>query len=63
MIESAVQMDDQPKPKSETDAERPARKPYEKPKLIVYGDVAKLTQHKSKGSVHDGGSGSHSHTT
>ena len=55
-------MADTPKP-AESRANGTPKKAYEAPKLIIYGDVAKLTQHKSKGAVHDGGAGSHSHTT
>ena len=46
---------------NEKKAERP-RKPYETPKLTVYGDVAKLTQATKTGARPDGGHGSKSHT-
>jgi hypothetical protein len=43
-------------------SERPAKKPYQSPKLLVYGDLTEMT--KTAGIRHnlDGGSGNHRKT-
>lgn len=37
--------------------ERPTKKPYSKPTLVEYGDIAKLTQGNPSGMFPDGMSG------
>lgn len=39
-----------------TDQAQPAKRPYQVPKLTVYGDLRLSTWTKSSGSVSDGGS-------
>jgi hypothetical protein len=39
---------------SEQHRRRPPRKPFAKPELIVYGDIAALTQAVGQRGMHDG---------
>jgi hypothetical protein len=36
-------------------SEKPAKKPYQSPKLLVYGDLTQMTQAAGKKSRPDGG--------
>jgi hypothetical protein len=36
-------------------SERPARKPYQSPKLLVYGDLAEMTKSAGNKAKADGG--------
>jgi hypothetical protein len=40
-----------------SDVEKPAKKPYERPKLFVYGDIRTITQTVGTGAINDGGPG------
>jgi len=44
-------------------SQEPARKPYHKPELHVYGDLAKITQSVNKNNAPDGGSTPNKHAT
>ena len=44
-------------------SQAPARKPYHKPELHVYGDLSKITQSVNKNNAPDGGSTPNKHAT
>ena len=44
------------------DGQPPAKKPFEPPRLIVYGDIATLTRMVGKTGLADGGKGASSRT-
>jgi hypothetical protein len=39
------------------EAEKPAKKKYERPNLFVYGDIRKITQTVGSGAINDGNPG------
>jgi hypothetical protein len=53
---------DTPIPEDRTD-EKPARKPYQKPELHVYGDLAEITKGVMGSSSNDGGTHPNKHFT
>ena len=42
--------------------ENRAKKPYERPELVVYGDIRELTQAIGTTAMSDGGHGAHTRT-
>jgi hypothetical protein len=39
------------------------KKPYERPELVIYGDIRELTQSVARNNTPDGGHGAHSRTS
>ena len=55
---SEVNMSDEHAQRPSGNAPAPSKKPYEAPRLQVYGDIAALTRKVGKTGLSDGGSGS-----
>ena len=55
-------MADHEESSNQQEGQPPAKKPFEAPRLIVYGDIATLTRTVGKTGLVDGGKGATSHT-
>ena len=47
----------------EQSSQAPARKPYQKPQLQIYGDLAEITKTVKSTKTDDGGHGAHNFTS
>jgi hypothetical protein len=52
-----------PDTKADANVEKAAKKPFEPPRLSVYGDIATLTRTVGRTGVADGGHGSNTRTS
>ena len=57
-----VPMADHERSSNQQEGQRTAKKPFEPPRLVVYGDIATLTRVVGKTGLADGGKGGTSRT-
>lgn len=56
-------MEPKPPPPSDVATPKPRRKPYQKPRVQVYGDISSITQGKNSGGQNDGSGHPNKHFT